>query len=45
MKIPRDLSGGELIHVLCRKWGYKEIHQHGSHVILETAEPTHHRIE
>ncbi len=44
MKIPRDLSGRELIKVLCRKWGYKKVHQVGSHVILETAEPSHHRL-
>lgn len=44
MKIPRDLSGRELIKVLCRKWDYEKVHQVGSHVILETAEPSHHRL-
>lgn len=44
MKIPRDLSGRKLIKVLCRDWGYKQIHQVGSHVILETEEPSHHRL-
>lgn len=44
MKIPRDLSGRELIKTLCRGWGYKQIHQIGSHVILETEEPSHHRL-
>ena len=44
MKIPRDLSGCDLIKVLCRSWGYKQVHQVGSHVILETEEPSHHRL-
>ena len=44
MKIPRDLSGGDLIKVLCRNWGYKQVHQVGSHVILETEDPSHHRL-
>ena len=44
MKIPRDLSGRELIKALCRDWGYKQVHQVGSHVILETGEPAHHRL-
>ena len=44
MKIPRDLSGRDLIKALCRSWGYKQVHQVGSHVILETEEPSHHRL-
>ena len=44
MKIPRDLSGCDLIKTLCRSWGYKQVHQVGSHVVLETEEPSHHRI-
>jgi len=44
MKIPRDLSGSDLIKVLCRSWGYKQVHQVGSHVILETKEPSQHRL-
>ena len=44
MKIPRDLSGNELIAVLCRRWGYMKINQVGSHVILQTQEPTPHRV-
>ena len=44
MKIPRDLSGRELIKALCRSWGYKQVHQVGSHVVLETEEPSHHRM-
>ena len=44
MKLPRDLSGERLAAVLCRRWGYSKVHQVGSHVILETTEPTRQRI-
>ena len=44
MKIPRDLSGADLVRVLCRDWGYAVVHQVGSHVILETQAPSHQRI-
>lgn len=44
MKIPRDLSGRELIAALCRHWGYVEVHQVGSHIILQTQQPTPHRV-
>ena len=44
MKLPRDLSGNELVAVLCKRWGYVKIHQVGSHIILQTDEPSAHRI-
>ena len=44
MKLPRDLSGPELAQVLRRDWNYRQIHQEGSHIILETEHPSHHRI-
>lgn len=44
MKIPRDVSGERLAALLCRKWQYAKVHQIGSHIILQTEEPTHHRI-
>src|SRR5437588_12886899 len=44
MKIPRDVSGTHLASTLCRRWQYTELHQAGSHIILETAEPIHQRI-
>lgn len=44
MKLPRDLSGDELVKHLCKHWNYERIHQVGSHVILETSVPNHHRI-
>lgn len=44
MKLPRDVSGSHLADVLCRRWEYTRVHQVGSHIILETSEPGHHRI-
>jgi predicted RNA binding protein YcfA (HicA-like mRNA interferase family) len=44
MRIPRDLGGEALIRCLCRSWGYRQVHQVGSHVILETEDPSHQRI-
>jgi predicted RNA binding protein YcfA (HicA-like mRNA interferase family) len=44
MKLPRDVSGARLAEHLCRHWQYNKVHQVGSHIILETAEPAHHRI-
>lgn len=44
MKLPRDLSGQDLIKVLCRDFGYRQVHQAGSHVVLETGEPSHQRL-
>jgi predicted RNA binding protein YcfA (HicA-like mRNA interferase family) len=44
MKLPRDLSGEELVKHLIKRWGYVKIHQVGSHIILQTQHPTPHRI-
>jgi predicted RNA binding protein YcfA (HicA-like mRNA interferase family) len=44
MKIPRDLSGAQLVKVLCRDWDYRVIHQEGSHIILQTDAPSHQRL-
>ncbi len=44
MKLPRDLSGAELVRALCRDWGFRQIHQEGSDVVLETEQPSHQRI-
>ena len=30
--------------MLCRKWAYRVVHQEGSHVVLETDEPSHQRL-
>jgi predicted RNA binding protein YcfA (HicA-like mRNA interferase family) len=44
MKVPRDLSGAQLVKALCRDWHYRLVHQEGSHVILETEIPGHQRL-
>jgi predicted RNA binding protein YcfA (HicA-like mRNA interferase family) len=44
MRLPRDLSGAELVEALCRHWGYRQVHRVGSHLVLETDEPFHQRI-
>ena len=44
MKTPRDVSGRHLADVLCRRWQYRQVHQAGSHIILETAWPDQQRI-
>jgi predicted RNA binding protein YcfA (HicA-like mRNA interferase family) len=33
MKLPRDLSGSELIKLLCKHYGYRRVDQEGSHVL------------
>ncbi len=44
MKLPRDLSGAELVKVLSRRYGYARVHQEWSHIVLQTERPVHHRI-
>jgi predicted RNA binding protein YcfA (HicA-like mRNA interferase family) len=44
VKIPRDLYGRDLAGVLCRRWDYKQVNQVGSHIILQTEAPGHHRL-
>lgn len=44
MKLPRDLFGRDLARMLCAKWDYKNVHQVGSHIILQTETPKHHRL-
>lgn len=44
MKIPRDISGPHLVNALCRDFGYQRVHQVGSHIILQTEQPTAQRI-
>jgi predicted RNA binding protein YcfA (HicA-like mRNA interferase family) len=44
VRIPRDLSGSDLVKALCRDWGYRVIHQEGSHIVLQTEDPSHQRI-
>jgi predicted RNA binding protein YcfA (HicA-like mRNA interferase family) len=44
MKLPRDLSGAELIKLLCKHHSYQRVNQEGSHVILQTDSPRRHRL-
>ena len=44
MKLPRDVSGRDLVKVLVRDWGYRQVHQVGSHIILQTDTPQPHRL-
>ena len=44
MKLPSDVSGHALVAALCRDWGYLEVNQVGSHIVVQTAVPTPHRV-
>lgn len=44
MKLPSDLSGARLVQLLTSRWQYREVHQVGSHVTLETDHPTRQRV-
>jgi predicted RNA binding protein YcfA (HicA-like mRNA interferase family) len=44
MKLPRDLAGVELARALCRHYGYRQVNQEGSHIILQSETPRHHRL-
>ena len=44
MKLPRDLSGAELIKLLCKHHGCQRVNQEGSYVILEADSPHHNRL-
>jgi predicted RNA binding protein YcfA (HicA-like mRNA interferase family) len=44
MRLPRDLSGIALVKHLSKRWEYRQVHQVGSHIILQTQRPTSHRI-
>lgn len=44
MKLPRNLSGKKLAQVLIKHFSYLLVHQSGSHMILDTKEPTAQRV-
>lgn len=44
MKIPRDLSGREIVKARCKDWDYRQVHQEGSHMTLETRTPSRQRV-
>jgi predicted RNA binding protein YcfA (HicA-like mRNA interferase family) len=34
VKLPRDVSGRDLAKTLVQRWGYRQVNQAGSHIIL-----------
>jgi hypothetical protein len=42
--IPRDLSGRDLVRILCRHWDDVELKQAGRHIIMQTDTPSRQRI-
>jgi predicted RNA binding protein YcfA (HicA-like mRNA interferase family) len=44
VKLPRDVSGREVVKALSRDWGYRQVNQEGSHIILQTDTPNSHRL-
>jgi predicted RNA binding protein YcfA (HicA-like mRNA interferase family) len=44
MKLPRDLSGHELVSGLCPNWGYAVVNQLGSHIVLQTDKRSSHHV-
>jgi predicted RNA binding protein YcfA (HicA-like mRNA interferase family) len=44
VKLPRELYGRDLARVLCARWAYRQVNQVGSHIILQTETPQHHRL-
>lgn len=44
MKLPRDVSGRELTKALVQRWGYRQVNQVGSHIILQIDAPIRHRL-
>ena len=44
MKLPRDVTGKALVAALVRHWGYRQVNQVGSHIILQTDTPSPHRL-
>jgi predicted RNA binding protein YcfA (HicA-like mRNA interferase family) len=41
---PARLERGAIGQSLCRDWGYRVIHQEGSHIILQTDAPSPQRL-
>ena len=44
MKLPRNLNGEDLARHLESHWQFRRVHQSGSHIILDTDQPSHQRI-
>jgi predicted RNA binding protein YcfA (HicA-like mRNA interferase family) len=44
VKLPRELYDRDLARVLCNRWAYRQVNQVGSHIVLQTETPQHHRL-
>jgi len=44
MKMPRNLSGAELVKLLSKNFNYEITRQKGSHIRMTTQEPSEHHI-
>jgi len=44
MKLPRALSGRAVVKILVKELAYTVVHERGSHIVLVTDKPQHHRI-
>jgi hypothetical protein len=44
MKVQRDLSGAQLVKVLCCDRSHRVVHLEGSYIILPTDAPAHQRL-
>ena len=38
------MSTAPTLRIMCKQWEYRESHQTGSHIILDSETPSHHRI-
>ncbi|MEO6037914.1 MAG: type II toxin-antitoxin system HicA family toxin [Saprospiraceae bacterium] len=44
MKLPRNISGAELVKLLAKNFNYEITRQKGSHIRMTTREPSEHHI-
>jgi predicted RNA binding protein YcfA (HicA-like mRNA interferase family) len=44
VKLPRESYGRDLARALCTRWAYRQVNQVGSHIVLQTEIPQHHRL-
>ena len=44
MKLPRDVGGRRLVDVLVKLHEYRVVHERGSHIVLQTEDPSRQRI-
>jgi predicted RNA binding protein YcfA (HicA-like mRNA interferase family) len=44
VKLPRDVYGRDLARCLVGRWAYQKVNHVGSHIVLQTDTPRHHRV-